>query len=45
MEVPTTKEAKEEFAVKLMNYEVSLQQYKDAFSMENVTMYVSYIAV
>ena len=40
MEVPAAKEAKEEFVIKLMNYEVSLQQYEYAFAMENITMYV-----
>ena len=40
MEVPVEKEAKEQFSIKLITYEVSLQQYEDAFAMENITMYV-----
>ena len=45
MEVPAAKEAKGQFGIKLMKYEVSLQQYEDAFAMENITMYVcSYIS-
>ena len=40
MEVPVEKEAKEQFSIKLMTYEVSLQQYEDAFATKNITIYI-----
>ena len=39
-EIPTEQWEREEFAINLMKYEVSLQQYEDAFVLENITMYI-----